>query len=227
MGLRIADIPPERRPREKALAKGLESLSDIELLAILIGKGTSGRSALDVASSLYGRYGSLGELFASPYENFSSDPGISTVKSLELGAVGELLRRCSEERLSRSSFPTAKEIFECFGPSLKRRDDEALLVLLYDRRGRYLGERIVSKGLEGNAGASQRAVLRCALDGRAHAFYLVHNHPSGDPDPSEEDDRATMALQGAALKVGLKLKDHVIVAEKGYFSFLSAGLLLS
>lgn len=225
MAMRIKELPVGARPREKALRDGFSSLNEKELLAILIGKGVAGDNALEIASSLYEGAGTLKRLFSDGYLPQSHIRGVSHIKLLELGAVGELYRRLTLESFYSLPKPKSREIYEAFSSFLGENKRESLILLCYDRRGHFLSQRKLYKGTSSCLVYDFEEILEEVGKAKSHHFYLLHNHPSGLPLPSKSEVRDTMGLLEASGKRGIKLVDHEIISRDSFFSFADHGLL--
>jgi DNA repair protein RadC len=222
--MRICELPEELRPREKAWTHGLSSLSDIELLALLIGKGTRGHSALAIAEDLLKEYRSLSALGYADPSSFTSEKGLSRIKALELGAVFEAARRYEQEAVPRDG-GDAYALFERHRHDLGEAPTEHFLLLLYDRAGRLLKEKTLFIGDEASLLSSTKVILSEALSCRSSRFVIVHNHPSGNPLPSQGELSLTRSLGDKAKELGLSLGDHLIVSAYAYYSFAENGIL--
>ena len=215
------DVPPERLE-----ALGAEALSDAELFALLLRTGGGRRDALALASHLLQGHGGLpGLAIAAPAE-LASEDGMGPAKSATLVAALELGRRVAARRL-RSGDPVRgpADVFRHFHPRLRDARHERFLLVLLDGRHRMLREVVVSQGTLTASLVHPREVFRPALREAAAAVVLVHNHPSGDPTPSREDQEITERLAEAGELLGIPVLDHVVVAERGYASLREAGLL--
>jgi DNA repair protein RadC len=222
--MRISEMPEELRPREKAWRHGLSSLSDIELLALLIGKGAQGHSALAIAEDLLKEYRSLSALGYADPTSFTSEKGLSQVKALELGAVFEAARRYGQEAVPTDG-GDARALFERHRHDLGEATTEHFLLLLYDRQGRLLKEKTLFIGDEKGLLSSHKVILSEALSCRSSNFVILHNHPSGNPLPSQGELSLTRALADKAHELGLRLADHLIVSAYAYYSFAENGIL--
>ena len=220
--MKIKDLDAAERPREKMLSRGAGSLSDGELLAILLRSGSREASALDLARRLLGLAdGRLSALFNLPQERMLSLPGVGPGKAASVIAAFELGRRFLQEEFSLVKKPllTARSVYEMMIPSLKGLRHEECWVLFLNDRNYLAGKAKVSSGGGSSTVIDVRQVIRTALDKGASAIILVHNHPSGNPTPSPADIRQTDAVRKGVGAVGLDLLDHVVVADDSFFSF--------
>ena len=215
------------RPREKMLLKGASSLSNSELLAILINNGSKTRSALDLAKEilLLGA-NNLNELGKLSIHDFQKVKGIGNAKAITIAAALELgRRRHSEEILQRIKINNSKEIAVYLKTILKDFNYEVFVALLLNRSHKIISYEIISKGGISGTVADPRIILKKALDAGASSLIICHNHPSGTLQPSQQDDLLTQKIKSAALYFDIKLLDHIIVSEEGYYSFADEGKL--
>lgn len=218
-------VAPDR-PRERLTALGPEALSDAELLALLLRTGVRGADALAVALDLLERRGGLEGLSRLGERGLARVPGLGPAKSASLMAALEIGRRLATRRL-RPGAPIRgpEDLFRHFHARLRHVAQERFLVVLLDGRHRVLGEQTVSQGTLTASLVHPREVFRPALEANAAALVLVHNHPSGDPTPSAEDRAVTGRLSRAGDLLGVRVVDHVVIAERGFCSLREAGLL--
>jgi DNA repair protein RadC len=229
--MRIREIPLSDRPREKLAAHGAACLTDAELLAIFLRTGVKGKSAITLASELLRKKGSLRALSrSSTGELAKAAPGIGPAKAAELAAAFELGKRLARGEAERPVLDSAAVIYETFGAELQARDREVLRVLLLDTKLRLLAAEDVALGSLNECIAHPREIFRPAIMHSAYAAILVHNHPSGDPTPSQADNRLTRQLGDAAKLLQINFLDHIIIGlpdggRVPYFSFREAGVL--
>lgn len=220
--MKIKDLLNDERPREKMLAKGAGSLSNTELIALLLRSGTHGKNVLEVAMSLlHDVGGSLTSLSSMSVEKLCSYEGIGMGKALTLLAAVELGRRsCSEGSVfDKVSLNTPGLIYEMMLPRLKGLDHEECWVIYLNRANYLIASEKISSGGHDSTVIDIRYILRKALERQASAVILVHNHPSGSPRPGTADMRETAALKKALDTIGIALLDHVIVADDCFYSF--------
>lgn len=222
----IRDWPTQERPREKLLEGGPQSLSEAELLAVLIQTGTRGHSALDVARSLLAEFGSLRGLLTADRERVCAARGLGPSRFVTLQAALELARRHYQELMmtgSTLSNPGATRDFL----RMKLRDlpHEVFCCVYVDNRNRVIAFEELFRGTIDGASVHPREVVKKALGRNAAALILAHNHPSGVADPSQADELITRRLKQALNLVDIRLIDHVIVADGTCTSFAERGLL--
>lgn len=220
--MKIKDLCADERPREKMLARGAGSLSDGELLAVLLRNGNRDESALDLARRLLSLAGGrLGTLFNLSPDKLRSLHGIGPCKSASVLAAFELGRRflLEESSVVKTPLMTARQIYDRMIPQLKGLQHEECWILFLNEHN-YLLDRIRASSGGGNSTVIDiRQIIRTALDKRAASLILVHNHPTGNPTPSAADIRHTDELRRGVSAVGLVLLDHVVVADDSFFSF--------
>ncbi len=213
-------------PRERLRARGVDALSAAELIALLLRTGARGRDAVDVARALLSRSGGLDRLESAPACEIATVPGVGAAKAASLIAAFELGRRCAGSHLPEgAALRSPEDVFRHFGARLRRLTQERFVVVFLDGRHRVLGEETVSQGTLTASLVHPREVFRPALRASAAALILVHNHPSGDPTPSAEDRAVTERLTRAGEILGVRVLDHVVVAERGYVSLREEGAL--
>ena len=227
---RFGDIPRTERPRERLFNHGAGVLTDAELLALFLRTGKVGLDVLSLAKSLLQEWGSLRRLAGCSVEELSSLPGMGPAKAAELKAAFEMGRRMALPELERSRIDRAGAIHGLLAREMEILPYESLRVMLLDTRHGLLEQREISRGSLNESIAHPREVFRPAIAKGAYAIAVVHNHPSGDPQPSEADRRLTRRLMEAGALLQIPLVDHVIIGttrgdHPPYFSFREAGLL--
>jgi DNA repair protein RadC len=217
--------PPDR-PRERLAALGSASLSDAELLALLLRTGAARRGALALATELLTDCGGLAGIARAGAHELARTPGVGAAKAATLLAALELGRRVAAGRLPEGRpLRGPEDVYRHFHPHLRHAAQERFLVVMLDGRHRVLGHETVSQGTLTASLVHPREVFRPALRAGAAALVLVHNHPSGDPSPSAEDREITRRLARAGEILGVRVLDHVVVAERGFRSLREEGCL--
>lgn len=223
----IHDWPIEERPREKLLARGPTALSDAELLALFLGSGISGRDAVQTARDLLQAHGPLRVLLDRPAGQLARLPGLGPARSCTLVAGLELAHRYLAAELTHGESvgdnPVA--VGRYLQHRLRGQARELFLVLFLDNRHRLIACEELFAGTINTAPVYPREVVRRALLHNAAAVILSHNHPSGDPEPSNADARITEELQQALALVDIRLLDHFVIGEGRPVSFAERGLL--
>jgi DNA repair protein RadC len=222
----ITDWPLAERPREKLLARGPESLSDAELLAIFLRTGMAGRTAVDVARDLLVRFGSLRALLAAERETMCAAPGLGDAKVAQLLAALEMGRRHLGETLARgAALESSRDTRDYLKARLRDLQREVFCALFLDNRHRVLAfEELFTGTLNGTA-VYPREVVRSALRHNAAAVIFAHNHPSGVAEPSRADEILTQRLKDALGLVDIRVLDHFVVGDGELVSFSERGLL--
>jgi DNA repair protein RadC len=222
----IKDWPARERPRERLLAHGPQSLSDAELLAIFLRTGVSGKSAVDLARDLLGRFGSLRQLLAADLATFCEAPGLGSAKFAQLQAVLEMGRRHLSEKFERGNPLLSPEHTAHFLQArLRDYPYEVFAVLFLDNRHRVLAFEELFRGTIDGASVHPREVVRRALQLNAAAVILSHNHPSGVAEPSQSDQRITTRLREALALVDIRVLDHLVIGDGNCCSLAQLGLL--
>lgn len=215
------------RPREKLLLNGVQTLSDTELIAILLRTGTKKISAVELARKLLDRSGNnlnkLGKLSVSDLMKLK---GVGEAKAITLVAALELgKRRNLSENSDNFSIKCSRDIFEIFHVLLSDLSHEEFWILLLNRSNKVIDKMKISQGGVAGTVIDKKIILKMALENLASSIILCHNHPSGNINPSQADIEITKGINDAAKLMDIKLLDHIIVADQDYYSFLDEGLL--
>ena len=222
----IANWPEEDRPREKLLRYGAHALSNAELLAILIRTGTKGSSAVDLGRELLRRFKTLRAISACDPAELHEIKGLSTAKVAQIKAAVELGRRMmSEERALEGPIRSSSDVAEYLMPLLRDLKHEMFKVVLLDRRNGVLDVVDIDEGDVAKTHPSIRKMMLRAAQAYAAGLIAVHNHPSGDPTPSEQDKVLTRDLVIAGRAMDIRVFDHLIIGDGRYFSFADEGLI--
>lgn len=228
--MKIKDIPNDDRPYERCLREGPERLSDVELLSILIRNGYKDSNSLDLASDIlalnYPKDGILGLLHLTLPE-LTSVKGIGVVKGIQLLCIGELSRRIWKRKARQKAlvFMDPGTVAEYFQEDMRHMGQEQFYVMLFNTRQMLIRDILISKGTVNASLATPREIFIEALRYQAVSLILVHNHPSGDPEPSKDDIVLTRRVLEAGRVIGIALQDHVVVGEYSYVSMKERGLL--
>lgn len=222
----IRDMPADERPRERLCRYGAESLSNTELLAILLRTGTARESAVSVAERLLGAFQNLRRLAMATVEEIRQVHGIGEVKAIEIKAVMELGRRLSSfTDEMRPTIRTAQDVVHLVGAEMRQPTREEFRVMLLNTKNQVLAVRTVSVGTINASLVHPREVFREAISRSSHSIICVHNHPSGDPTPSAEDIAVTRRLQEAGRLIDIEVLDHVIIGDGREISLKDRGLM--
>lgn len=228
----LNSIPIGERPQERLQMKGPAALSDAELLAIVLRSGTRGCDVLSLSHEILNTTGSLRGLLSLTAEDLQTHRGIGGVKALQMQAMIEIARRVLSTGEAAPLMDSPQRIYRWLRPIADGEPVEKFWVLSLNRKNRLLRCQAVTSGTATASLVHPREVFREAIRNSASALVCAHNHPSGDPSPSQADIRATRQLREAAKVVQLDLLDHVIVGQRehdpngsGYYSFAESGLL--
>jgi len=225
--IRIFELAEKDRPREKLLLKGKAALSDAELIAILIGTGTAACSAVDLARMLLASVGNnLGAVARMSVSDLCKFKGIGEAKAISIISALELGRRRKEQEPPKFLKITgSRQIYELMRPDLHDESVEQVYLLLLNRTNGLIKKERVSQGGISASVVDPKVVFRFALEQGAHSLILIHNHPSGNLQPSESDKRLTQRLQKIGKELEILLLDHLIYTDQGYFSFADEGIM--
>ena len=225
--LNIKSWAEEDRPREKLQAKGRAALSDAELLAILLGSGMAKLSAVDVAKLMLQAVGNdLNELARQGVKQLCRHPGVGEVKALTIIAALEVGRRRKEaEAPARTTITCSRDIYNLVRPNLIDLPHEEFWVILLNRANVVMRKTAISQGGVAGTVADPKMIFKEALEQLASAIILVHNHPSGNRQPSAADIQLTKKLKSAGEFLDLPVLDHLIYTDLGYYSFADEGML--
>lgn len=224
--LSIKEWPVEDRPRERLQRLGPAALSTVELLTLLIGSGSRGSPADELARRIVTAYPSLRTLAGRPAGELASLAGVGTATAARLAAACELGRRLQREQRERQPMlASPRSVWRHLALELRDREREHFLALCLNTRNELLREVVVSVGSLNASIVHPREVFKPALACSAASLVIAHNHPSGDPAPSREDREVTRVLADAGRLLDIPLHDHVIIGSDSYYSFRDAGLL--
>jgi len=222
----IHDLPVSERPRERLQKFGVEALSAQEILALLLGRGIAGESVTVTAQRLLSQFGNLRGMAGASVEELAQIKGIGLAKAAQIKAAFELANRMEgyPELGKKLPVKTPDEVVGLVRGRLRGKKKEHFLVLLLDTRGQLIKFSEISVGSLDTSIVHPREVFKEAISASAASVIFVHNHPSGDPEPSEDDIKLTERLAQAGEIMGIDVLDHIIVCDKNYLSLKSKGL---
>ncbi len=225
--MKITDWAVEDRPRERLWNKGPSSLSDAELLAILIGSGTRNHSALDLARELLAMAGnSLGDLGKLSAGEIRRIKGMGEAKAVTIAAALELGRRRKMAETSENpQIRSSSDVYNIMCPVMEDLPHEEFWILFLNRANRVTGRMKISQGGVSGTVTDVRIVMKKAIESLASGLVICHNHPSGNNSPSDSDIRITQKIKEAGALMDIQLLDHLIIAGKDYYSFADNGAL--
>jgi DNA repair protein RadC len=222
----LAQWPAGERPRERLYWSGPDALADAELLALQLGSGMRGRSAVDVAHEMLATYGSLNDLAGREAAELARVPGIGRAKAARLVAAFELTRRLrARTPASRLTLTGPAEVYAAYGPLMEDLQREVFRIALLDAKNGLLRDKVISEGTLSASLVHPREVFKPVILESAASVILLHNHPSGDPTPSREDVRLTRQLVECARLLDLRIHDHIIVGRGRYVSLAEQGII--
>ena len=215
--MKISDIPINLRPREKALAYGIEELSDQELLALIIGSGGKGNSAIDIAGELLKTHAnSLESLSNTNYRSLLGYLGLKKSIALRLLATFEFHKRLNSSRYRNTlKIESANDVYFRY-KNMENLDHEELVILMLDLKLRIVKEKVLYKGTFNSFEIDVREILRELVLAKAKFFYLIHNHPDEESNPSYNDILSTKIIEKATKNMGIILLDHLIIFKDGF-----------
>jgi len=216
--MRIKDISEENRPRERMEKQGVSVLSDSELLAVILQKGTRQENVIDMSNRLISKYG-VSKLSSCSLKELQKINGIGKAKASQILALFEFNKRHNLAKQNGKPIKSAKDVFEYCHPKLNGADKEHFMILHLDTRNRIIKDEIVSVGTLNSSLIHPREVFKSAIKESANSVILVHNHPSGEPDPSNEDEDITEKIFDAGELLNIQVLDHVIIGDNKYYSF--------
>ncbi|MDD6482608.1 MAG: DNA repair protein RadC [Lachnospiraceae bacterium] len=223
----LKNLPESERPYERFLTLGAEALSDAELLAIILKTGTREHTSLELAREILSKcQGNLLNLYELSHEQLMELPGIGPVKAIQLKVIAELSRRIVKTgRGYRLSMDSPASIANYYMEDMRHRREEVFLGAFFDAKCKFLGDSLIATGSVSYACVSPMELFRKALLHNAVMIVVLHNHPSGDPNPSREDIALTGQLTKGAELLGMTLTDHIVIGDNRYFSFCENHML--
>lgn len=223
----IKSWPKEDRPREKLFRAGEHSLSNTELIAILLRSGTEGQSAVDLARKIFSKFGSFSKMSHTDICQWKEFKGLGTAKIAQIKAALEIGRRFREEDVkdTRPKIESSKDVVDILMPRMRDLKKEVFKVLLLNSQNIIIEIIEVEEGTVNHANPIIREIFQKALQYFAASIICLHNHPSGDPRPSQEDKEFSRRLAEAGNVLQIKTLDHIIIGNSNYFSFTDQDLI--
>ena len=222
----VRDLPKPERPRERLQRFGPEALSAQELLALVVGRGIPKKSVMNIAQELITKFGNVKAIGQATIEELSQIKGIGLAKAAQIKASFELGRREElEPELKSFDIKDPEAVVKAIRASIKDKAKEHFKLILLNPRNKIIGISTISIGTLNTSLVHPREVFKDAIMHSAASVVLAHNHPSGDPEPSEDDITITKRLMEAGKILGIEVMDHIIIAKNGFLSFKEKGLI--
>jgi len=213
--MRIKDIPRENRPRERFKLNGADVLSNSELLAIILQKGTRKENVIDMSNRIISKY-SFDKLSECSLSELKSIPGIGDAKAMQILALFELSKRTKSGSIAEKVVSNSEDIAKYYMERMRGLKREHLIAVFLDSKNKIINDKVISIGTLNSSLVHPREVFKEAIKNSANAIILVHNHPSGEVESSPEDLDITEKMKEAGVLVGIKVLDHVIVGKDRY-----------
>lgn len=223
----VHDLPLSERPRERLAKLGTEALSSQEILALILGRGVKGESVMVTAQKLLTKFGNLKNLAAASAEELTQIKGIGPAKAAQIKATFELSKRLENYPVdaSKLTVKSPEDVVKTARNLLKGKKKEHFLVLCLDTRNHLIKTNIVSIGSLDCSIVHPREVFKEAISSSAASVIFIHNHPSGDPTPSEDDIKMTKRLIEAGEIVGIEVLDHIVICDSEHLSMKAKNLV--
>lgn len=216
---KIKDWPEKERPRERLIRYGAESLSNAQLLAIILRTGSGQKGVLELSIGLLDRFETLKDIDNASVSDLLSVNGLGIAKIAQIKAAFELGKRLMSESIeNRPIFSTPQSVYSYFAPRMKNLKKEVFSCLLLDAKNRFIREVRVSEGTLNRSLIHPREAFREAVREAAQSVIFIHNHPSGDPSPSKDDITVTERLKNAGEIIGINVLDHIIIGDGRFVS---------
>ncbi len=225
--IKIIDIPEEERPIEKLLINGAETLTNAELLAVILRTGTRGENIISLSTRIISEFNGLDGLLEAGIDEITSIKGIKNIKASQIIAIGELVRRINMLNLIRvgKSITSPTDIANLVMKEMVSLKQEVLKLIMLDTKNNIIGIKDVFKGSLNTSIVHPREIFKEALKKSSSSIIICHNHPSGDSTPSKEDINITIRLKECSKIIGIDLLDHLIIGKNNYVSLKEKGII--
>lgn len=225
--IKIIDIPEEERPVEKLLINGPESLSNPELLAVILRTGTRGENIISLSTRIISEFNGLDGLLDAGINEITSIKGVKNIKASQIMAIGELVRRINKLNIIRSGkiISSPSDIASYIMKEMVVLKQEVLKLIMLDTKNNIIGIKDVFKGSLNTSIVHPREIFKEAIKKSSSSIIICHNHPSGDPTPSKEDINITIRLKECSKIMGIDLLDHLIIGKDQYVSLKEKGII--
>ncbi|CAI8049711.1 UPF0758 protein TTE0897 [Geodia barretti] len=223
---RIKDLPEDERPRERLRKYGPENLKDSDLLAIILKSGFKGTTAIQLGEQILVAFeGDLKRMADNKSKQYEKIKGVGEAKAAQIVAAFELGKRLARFHAERDKITSPSDVADLMMSKMRYLQKEIVCVLCLDTKGKKLAEATVFEGTLNASVFHPREIFRFAIEESANSIVLVHNHPSGDPQPSQEDIRATKQLIEAGNQIGIKVLDHIVIGDGIFVSLKEEGFI--
>lgn len=216
--MKIKDLPDSSKPRERFLKLGPEALSDAELFAIILRTGTYGENIIEMSNKLISKFG-LVNLFDCSLNELQEIKGIGENKAMQILSISELGKRYSQAQNPVKKITCAKDVFKLFHTRLRDKKQEHFYILMLDTKNNVLGEQLITKGLLDTSITDPREIFKPAIKNSAAKIILIHNHPSGDHNPSIDDKNISKEVIDVGEKLKIKVLDSIIIGGNNFWSW--------
>lgn len=225
--IKIIDIPEEERPVEKLLINGPESLSNPELLAVILRTGTRGENIISLSTRIISEFNGLDGLLDAGINEITSIKGVKNIKASQIMAIGELVRRINKLNVIRSGkiISSPSDIASHIMKEMVVLKQEVLKLIMLDTKNNIIGIKDLFKGSLNTSIVHPREIFKEAIKKSSSSIIICHNHPSGDPTPSKEDINITIRLKECSKIIGIDLLDHLIIGKDQYVSLKEKGII--
>jgi DNA repair protein RadC len=219
--MKIRDLPDSSKPRERFLKYGVETLGNAELLAIILRTGSINENVVEMSNRLISEY-KLENLFDCSLKELQEIKGIGPSKAMQILAISELGKRYSQSKSPTTKITSAKDVYKYFKERLENEKQENFYILILSTKNNIIKDQLITKGVLDSAILHPREVFRPAIRNSASKIILVHNHPSGDPEPSQEDLDITKKIIEIGKNIEIRVLDHVIIGSEknGFWSWV-------
>ena len=222
----LKELPNLERPREKAFKYGFAKLSNSEVLALLLGSGTKGKSVIELSYELLNNFNGISNLKNINLNELIKIKGISNAKATKLLAAIELSKRLNDNIEVGCKISNGLDVYNLIGDSIKYEKQENFILILLDTKSKLINYQTIYKGGLTYNLVHMRDIFREIVKYNAYKFICVHNHPTGDPTPSKSDVDTTKEIVRISKLMGIKFEDHIIIGENCFFSFKDSSTLL-
>lgn len=224
--MKIKDLQKEEKPREKMIEKGSDVLTDVELLAIIIRSGGKNNSATNLSRELILKFGNLKNVLTADINQLTRVKNIDIAKATSIKAVEEISKRyLTPLRDTATKIKSPKDVYDLIRKEVLNKEEEYLFLICLDSRNRLISKEVISKGTLNETLIHPREIFKKALNKNACSIILVHNHPSNESDPSDEDIRVTKRIFRAGIDMGIPLTDHLVVTNNDFTSMKAQNLI--